>query len=251
MKKLSGLFAFILCSILLSCSNFFSGKTGDISFSFSADEAIQAANSYAARSDDNDLYPDEYIFLVQIKGTEGFHDYQIKTIKVEDIGPVENEFAVSGQYLNNNNLEFLFDYVPFDQTYKVMLDMFVKKDSNMPYLVLSGKSNDIDVLPASQTEVVVNLEDFTLSPISLKIEYEDGNQTLGGLHSISSKNTNTNQTTISFFKEYGKLWGGDEDKSIKSIYYELDSNSNFPDSSFKFSLPCSYQSSTIPYDFVF
>ena len=247
MKKLFGLFALLLCTILLSCNNLFSDKTGDISFSFSADDAIQAANAYMARGANNDEQS-EYIFLVQIQGSEGFHDYQIKTVQATN---VDSSYAASGQYLTDNKLEFLFDYVPFDQTYKVMFDMFAKIDSNLPHLVLSGNSNDIKVMPSIQTEVVVNIGNFTTSPISLKVEYTNGNiDTINGPNSISSTVTN-NQSPLSLFKEYGKLWGGPEEQPIKRVYYELDPNSNFPESSFKFSLPCSYQSSTIPYDFVF
>ncbi len=238
MKKLFGLFALLLCTILLSCNNLFSDKTGDISFSFSADDAIQAANAYLARGADNDGQS-EYIFLVQIQGSEGFHDYQIKTVQATN---VDSSYAASGQYLTDNKLEFLFDYVPFDQTYKVMFDMFAKIDSNLPHLVLSGNSNDIEVMPSIQTEVVVNIGNFTTSPISLKVEYTNGNiDTINGLGSISNGNPN-NQSPLSLRKEYGKLWGGSDNKLVKRVYYELDPNSNFPESSFKYSLPCTYQS---------
>lgn len=243
MKKLFGLFALLLCTILLSCNNLFSDKTGDISFSFSADDAIQAANAYMARGANNDEQS-EYIFLVQIQGSEGFHDYQIKTVQATN---VDSSYAVSGQYLTDNKLEFLFDYVPFDQTYKVMFDMFAKIDSNLPHLVLSGNSNDIEVMPSIQTEVVVNIGNFTISPISLKVEYTNGDiDTIDRPNSISSNVTN-NQSPLSLFKEYGKLWGGPEEQPIKRVYYELDPNSNFPESSFKYSLPCTYQSTIKAY----
>ena len=116
MKKLFGLFALLLCTILLSCNNLFSDKTGDISFSFSADDAIQAANAYLARGADNDEQS-EYIFLVQIQGSEGFHDYQIKTVQATNIS---SSYPVSGQYLTDNKLEFLFDLQKLIQTCRIL-----------------------------------------------------------------------------------------------------------------------------------
>lgn len=256
MKKLFGLFALLLCTILLSCNNLFSDKTGDISFSFSADDAIQAANAYLARGADNDEQS-EYIFLVQIQGSEGFHDYQIKTVQATNIS---SSYPVSGQYLTDNKLEFLFDYVPFDQTYKVMFDMFAKIDSNLPHLVLSGNSNDIEVIPSIQTEVVVNIGNFTTSPISLKIEYEDdGYNTYENPSSIAADPDIPGYgINLLLFKEYGKLWHRNDTTvfPVRDIYYELNSNSNFPDSFYRYSLPYEVRKNNEPflnysYDFNF
>ncbi|MBR5668161.1 MAG: hypothetical protein IKX15_00955, partial [Spirochaetales bacterium] len=129
MKKLSGLFALIFCVSFVSCDLFsLFNKTGDLTFSISVDDAVQAATERGAY----DGVKGYYTFLVQIKSNEGYNDWQIKTVRFDDSenqSVVSDGFNSSGKYLTDNKVEFTFDYVPINQTYKVMFDMFLKKDS--------------------------------------------------------------------------------------------------------------------------
>ena len=88
MKKLFGFFALLLCTILLSCNNLFSDKTGDISFSFSADDAIQEANAYLARGANNDEQSDSSTKEEEIKHKRQMRTEimkQIRQLKIKSI----------------------------------------------------------------------------------------------------------------------------------------------------------------------
>ena len=265
MKKLLGLFALIFCVSFVSCDLFsLFNKTGDLTFSISVDDAVQAANYHAERADTDDL-TGYYTFLVQIKSNEGYNDWQIKTVRFDGTenqpGGVSGDFNTSGQYLTDNKVEFTFDYVPINQTYKVMFDMFLKKDSEntSPHLVLSGHSDGIEVDPYEATTVPIEMKKFTQSPISLKLEYEDG-----GTNSFEKPSSIVSDPTqpdypisLQLFKEYGKLWhrNGTTVYPLEDAYYEIDSESNFPDSSYRFSLPytvrCGETSLNYSHDFTF
>ena len=171
-----------------------------------------------------------------------------------------------GTYVNENEAEltFTFDSVPTNQKYKVMFDMFQKvpvpqydeedeeEEPQTQYKfvnVLSGHSSDIQVLRGMQSPVEVDIDSFEYSPISLTVEYAEG----GGSDNIPVKaisapreNSNSPWSTITYniIKKYGKLWlnkqGGDSAtpiRPIQDIYYSLDPNSNYADSSYKYSVP--------------
>ena len=261
MKKLSGLFALIFCVSFVSCDLFsLFNKTGDLTFSISVDDAVQAATERGAYDDVKGYYT----FLVQIKSNEGYNDWQIKTVRFDDSenqSVVSDGFNSSGKYLTDNKVEFTFDYVPINQTYKVMFDMFLKKDSEntYPHLVLSGHSDGIEVDPYEATTVPIDMKQFTQSPISLKLEYEDG-----GTNSFENPSSIVSDPTqpdygisLLLYKEYGKLWYRNDTVyfPVEKIYYELDSDSNFPDSSYRFSLPytvrCGETTSNLSHDFTF
>lgn len=252
MKRLLGISFLVLSTLLFSCNFNFFGKTGDINFSIPLDDMIQAAESNAARNADEGTV--NYTFLVQIKGDESYYDYQIKTIRVqsEEAGGA-SVYESSGQYLRDNMLEFEFAYVPVYEKYKVMLDMFIETpESSLPYLVLSGNCSDVEVQVGEVSEVIVNLSHFTQSPLSMIVEYEGGvTKRIANPNSFSSSGTGTTEDSISLFKEYGKLWGGEVDSPIKNIYYNLEPNSNFPDSSYKYSLSCTYGGDPVSRTFVF
>ena len=270
MKKILGFTFLVLCAFLMSCSNPFSDKTGNISFSFSAEDAIQAANSYAARADagtdDQGQTQITYTFLAQIKGSRGYYESQMKSVTITNT-PSQNTnqvgslgsltvvtpYGTSSQYITENTVDFNFNRVPSNQKYKVMFDMFVQESADYPaYLVLSGHSQDIQVLPGLPADVTVDLDDFEYSPISMVIEFEDDSTiTIGNnLRAIANPTGNQwpeQQTTYGqpIYKKYGKLWYYINElegyKPVKNIYYKLDPDSNFVDSDYRYSVPCGFQ----------
>lgn len=254
MKRLLGIISLFFCALLMSCSNGISDKTGDINFSFNAADFIRA---------DTDNTSDgisEYTFLVQVKGSRNYYDYQIQTVRVEnnnanmDGGQQNNPFSGGntvfgvydsyGDYINENELSFTFGYVPANQKYKVMFDMFAKQDDKN-YLVLTGKSRDVEVKRGQSATVELDMKDFhnnSFSPLYINVEYEAGSNSdlISNYHCKDPTTTNySNGGTV--HKKYGKLWykapNNDVPQPIKSIGYILDPNSNFPESSYKYSIP--------------
>ncbi|MBP5359605.1 MAG: hypothetical protein J6Y69_10560 [Treponema sp.] len=199
----------------------------------------------------------EYTFLVQVKGSRNYYDYQIQTVRVENnnadmgggqqINPLPGGNTVIGvydpygNYIKDNELIFTFGYVPANQKYTVMLDMFAKQDDKN-YLVMKGKSRDVEVKRGQPATVELDVNGFTntsLSPLYIKVEYENGNSDPISNSHLPPYGTSTSEGGT-VFKKYGKLWyeaPNNEPQPIKSIYYALDSNSNFPESSYKYSIP--------------
>ena len=275
MKRLLEMISLVFCALLMSCSNGISDKTGDINFSLNVEDALRAASLDRATdgSDNTANSEKEYIFLVQVKGSRNYYDYQIQTVRVENntsanagqSNPQQtgNIFTVSdpyGDYIRDNELSFTFGYVPANQKYKVMFDMFEKaprgdssNGSSQPLEtihVLSGHSSDIQVLRGMQSPVEVDIDSFEYSPISIVVEDEDGNIHYSNSPRAKAYSYSNNDNVTSYvYKKYGKLWYEEQDNEndeedayypIKNIYYSLDPESNYPDSSFKFSVPGSY-----------
>ncbi|MBO7638851.1 MAG: hypothetical protein J6S91_07740 [Treponema sp.] len=250
MKRLLEMISLVFCALLMSCSNGISDKTGDINFSFNAADFIRGS----IEGDTTGI--SEYTFLVQVKGSRNYYDYQIQTVRVENteinagggqqINPLPGGNTVIGvydpygDYINENELSFTFGYVPANQKYTVMLDMFAKQDDKN-YLVMTGKSRDVEVKRGQPATVELNMDGANeLSPLYIKVEYEDGNFDLISNYHLPPYGTSTS-VGGTVYKKYGKLWYQQDDnhpvKPMKSIGYALDSNSNFPESSYKYSIP--------------
>ena len=184
----------------------------------------------------------------------GQSNYDENPISIEDCGDYVSE--------NEAELTFTFDSVPTNQKYKVMFDMFQKVpvsqmedqstgETQTQYKfvhVLSGHSSDIQVLRGMQSPVEVDIDSFEYSPISLTFEYEGGGSDNIPVKAISAPRVQNSQQVTSdppyLLKKYGRLWynmygktNNEDSHLVKDIYYSLDPNSNYPDSSYKYSIP--------------
>ena len=238
MKKLFGFLTLFLCLLLTACNmNLLSDRSGSIDFSIPTKDIIDAANNYAARGADNDQ-SNEYVFLLQIIGNKKYYDYQVQTVTIQTgIGSVGvNGLETSGQYLRDNNINFTFNQIPSGQTYKVVFDMLVKKGDMPFYKVFSGGAENIKVKAGKTAEAGVSAKFFNNSFICLKMEFEDGSNELFSSSSAAYIYLAEHQASSAERKTITKSNGKLEfnNKTIKDIYYVLDSN--LKDSRFNYSI---------------
>lgn len=246
MKKLFGVMCLFFCVLLASCNmGLFSDRSGSIDFSIPTEDMISLTNNHAARNGDNE-YSGSYIFLVQVKGNRSFYQYQIKTVTIspsqEELQNPELQLQNSADYLSKANLDFSFSRLPVGQTYTVMFDMLLSIDGNeTPFSVYSGRSEGIKVSAGQSSSVDIRAMLHQQSNLLLRVDYVNGAESkqlrtpsFVKTKTMGQNDIGTEPMLLNLVKKNGKLYDGET--LIKDIYYVLDSDSNFPNSAFTYSI---------------
>ena len=229
MKKLFGVVSLFLCVFFASCG--FNNQSGSIEFSIPLDDIARLSEQNSSRAAGPG---EEYVFLLQVKGSRKYYKSKIQTFELDD-----SFFRGRSQPVNMK-----MSSLPSDQTYTVLFDMFMQDPySNQAYHECTGKTEGVTVTPGKTEEV--NLKASYVSPhesyVSLKIDFVRPSQTTSGDAGMFSQ--------VNLEKKSNKLYYGSQE--IKDIYFVRDSNSHFTDSSFKYKLNYVAGASTTSYDLKF
>ena len=229
MKKLFGVVSLFLCVFFASCG--FNNQSGSIEFSIPLDDIARLSEQNSSRAAGPG---EEYVFLLQVKGSRKYYKSKIQTFELDD-----SFFRGRSQPVNMK-----MSSLPSDQTYTVLFDMFMQDPySNQAYHECTGKTEGVTVTPGKTEEV--NLKASYVSPhesyVSLKIDFARPSQTTSGDAGMFSQ--------VNLEKKSNKLYYGSQE--IKDIYFVRDSNSHFTDSSFKYKLNYVAGASTTSYDLKF
>ena len=252
MKKLFLAFMLLTGFVLASCgTNDAAGKSGDVSFSISGNEI---GRYLAARnSDDTENDKIEFAVLAQIKGSKGYHAWQMgkayytpsadSTVVQE--GSTNPNTSVAGMYdlpdeikKHVQSLEFSFKDLPLRQAYTVMVDVFKKVDgrtsdisffSDAWNISLSGETSDIGVKAGNSTPVTVELfnADMDQNNFDFKVSYKKNNQTQTELipldyDSLSKYKFSKDEKNIYFSHAGRGQW-----YAISDLKLVIDSSSHF------------------------
>ena len=177
MKKLFLAFMLLTGFLLASCgTNDAAGKSGDVSFSISANEIGRyIAASREVNGDESIVYE----VVAQIKGSKGYYSWIRKqAVYTPDSqqnptgdahGYYEAEIPQNVQSQFENDLVFNFKSLSVKQTYTVMLDIFTK-DNNPEYMTgketetpdywsvcYSGSQDNVSVIPGASKPVTIEL----------------------------------------------------------------------------------------------
>ncbi|MCR4899692.1 MAG: hypothetical protein K5907_02635 [Treponema sp.] len=240
MKKFFGVLLLSVGFILASCGlNDFSGSNGELSFSISNDDL----GKIAARNATGDSAQAELTLIVQIQGSKGLYDRQIKkTVIAVDpnaeryeqsqvMDPYEigkhHYIAIKTRGTDAEKLSFSFSSLPVKQKYNIMLDVIVNdqrvtEGHNNPYHCYTGVVNEVEVKAKESTAVQIRLtKDF--EEVAFKVNYSDGETEIIPFSEFMEPKY---VVSVSENKLYiGKIGGtGKSVNSVKVVYSE---NSNF------------------------
>ena len=215
MKKLFGVVGLLFCVFLASCNfNNLSGKGGDIEFSIPLNDIVKLAEQRASREGGEEKQF-EFVAMLQVKGSKNYYKSKTETY----------DFGNSFYDGKAKTIEMSMSSLPSNQTYTVMFDLFVVnsvyKDS---WLEVSGRTPNVAVTAGKTEEISLTAARSDEALVYLKVELEKSQSPID----LSERDA------INIQKESDGLYF--REQKIKDIYLVLNSNANFTDSSFDYSL---------------
>ena len=215
MKKLFGVVGLLFCVFLASCNfNNLSGKGGDIEFSIPLNDIVKLAEQRASREGGEEKQF-EFVAMLQVKGSKNYYKSKTETY----------DFGNSFYDGKAKTIEMSMSSLPSNQTYTVMFDLFVVnsvyKDS---WWEVSGRTPNVAVTAGKTEEISLTAARSNEALVYLKVELEKSESPID----LSERDI------INIQKESDGLYF--REQKIKDIYLVLNSNANFTDSSFKYTL---------------